>query len=222
MIRSINKNNNIFTDNKNFYTKNLVKGKRVYDEKLILKNGIEYRSWNPQKSKLAAALKKGLSQIPIKEDDIILYLGASTGTTPSHISDIIGKTGTVFALDFAPRVVKELVFLSENRPNIIPLLKDANKPESFANIITGVDFIYMDIAQKNQSDIFIKNCQVFLKKEGFGMLFVKSRSIDISKKPHEIYSEVKKQLEKNDLTIVEFRKLDPFEKDHALFIVKKK
>ncbi|PLW79766.1 fibrillarin [Candidatus Woesearchaeota archaeon] len=207
---------------KKFFTKNYVKGKTVYTESLVLSGGSEFRSWDPMKSKLAAALQKGLAQTYLRVDDKVLYLGASTGTTPSHVSDIVGKGGHVFALDFAPRVVRELVFMSENRDNISPIMGDANKPISYSHLVTGVDFVYMDIAQKNQSEIFIKNVDLFLKEGGFGMLFVKSKSIDISKRPKQIYSMVRKDLEDAGLTIVDFKELDPFEKDHCIFIVKKK
>lgn len=207
---------------KQFFTKNLIKGNPVYGEKILRKNGSEFRSWDSTRSKLAAALMKGLTQSFIKQGDKILYLGASTGTTPSHISDIVGKEGFVFALDFAPRVVRELVFMCEKRSNITPMLGNANKPETYAHLVSSVDFVYMDIAQKNQAEIFIKNCEVFLKHEGFGMLFVKAKSIDISKKPGEIYHNVKKELEASGLVIVDTRKLDPFEKDHNMFLVKKK
>ncbi|MBR9676042.1 fibrillarin-like rRNA/tRNA 2'-O-methyltransferase [Candidatus Woesearchaeota archaeon] len=213
----------IFVDkNKNYYTKNLVRGESVYSERLVLDRGSEYRAWDPTRSKLAAALKRGLQQTNLRIGDKVLYLGAATGTTPSHISDIVGRGGFVFALDFAPRVVRELVFLSEKRPNMTPVMADANQVMSYAHLVTGVDFVYMDLAQKNQAEIFIKNVELYLKKEGFGMLFVKSRSIDISRKPFEIYKEVKTKLENAGLVIVDSRKLDPYEKDHSLFLVKKK
>lgn len=207
---------------KQFYTKNYIKKNPVYGESIILQNGSEYRAWDSTRSKLAAALMKGLPQSYLKEGDVVLYLGASYGTTPSHISDIVGKNGFVFALDFAPRVVRDLVFMCEKRDNVTPLLGDANKPISYSHLVTGVDFIYMDIAQRNQSEIFIKNIRLYLKRDGFGMLFVKSKSIDISKKPRQIYQEVRKELEDANLTIVDFKELDPFEKDHCVFIVKKK
>jgi fibrillarin-like pre-rRNA processing protein len=78
----------------------------------------------------------------------------------------------------------------------------------------------MDVAQRNQAEIFIKNCNMFLKKNGFGLLAVKSRSVDITKKPRQVYQEVRKKLER-ELTVVDYRVLDPFEKDHCMFVVKK-
>ncbi|MEM4397501.1 MAG: fibrillarin-like rRNA/tRNA 2'-O-methyltransferase [Candidatus Woesearchaeota archaeon] len=203
------------------FTKNLTPGLKFFDEIIEKESGYEYRNWDPKRSKLAAAILNQISQIGIKENDKILYLGASHGYTPSFLSDIIGNKGFIFALDFAPRVVRDLVFLCEKRKNIAPILGDANQPETYKHRITKVDIVYMDVAQRNQAEIFLKNCDLFLKENGFALLAVKSRSIDITKKPKEIYSIVRHQLEKK-ITIVDYRTLDPFESDHAMFVCKKK
>lgn len=203
------------------YTKNLKQGISFFNEDIEKINNIEYRYWDAKRSKLAAAILKDISQIAIKEEDKILYLGASHGYTPSFLSDIIGSNGFIFALDFAPRVVRDLVFLCEKRKNITPILGDANLPERYKYRIKKVDIVYMDVAQRNQAEIFLKNCDLFLKNGGFGLLAVKSRSIDITKKPKEIYSIVRRELEKK-LLVVDYRILDPYEEDHAFFICKKK
>jgi fibrillarin-like pre-rRNA processing protein len=201
-------------------TKNLAPGKRVYGENLVFEGNLEYREWDPMKSKLASSILKGLSQTGLKEGQAVLYLGASTGTTVSHVSDIVGKGGFVFAVEFAPRVLRELVSVAAERGNIAPILADANKPESYFHRVSQVDFLYQDIAQKNQAEIFLKN-MVFLKKEGFGMLCVKSRSVDISKTPQEIFRNVRAQLEK-EVAIVDYRTIEPFQRDHCVFVCKKK
>lgn len=135
-------------------TKNLVPGRTVYSEKLFREGSEEYRDWDPKRSKLAAGIFKGIKEIGIKPGDFVLYLGASTGTTSSHVSDIVGEKGFVFALDFAPRVVRNLVYVCEVRKNMAPLLADANQPQSFAQFVCPVDVVYMDIAQRNQTEIF--------------------------------------------------------------------
>jgi len=202
-------------------TINLSPGKKVYDESLIKEKGIEYRDWNPKKSKLAAAIMKGVSQIGIKPESIVLYLGCASGTTCSHVSDIVGKNGFVFAVDFAPRVMREMVFVAEQRSNIMPIMADANNTESFEKYITIVDTVFQDIAQKQQAEIFLKNCRKFLKKGGFGLLSVKARSIDVAKKPKLVFQEIREKLEK-ELIIVDYRTLEPFELDHCMFICKKR
>lgn len=206
---------------KRLYTINLTPGKKVYDEKLIREKDVEYREWNPRKSKLAAMILKGCPTIFIRKNDVVLYLGCSTGTTASHVSDIVGNNGFIFALDFAPRVMREMVFVSEDRKNIAPILGDANRPESYIDGVCMVDVIYQDIAQRNQVDIFLKNINLFLKKEGYCLLAVKARSIDVAKKPKAIFNEVRERLDK-ELTIIDYRTLEPYQLDHAMFICKKK
>jgi len=207
-------------------TKNMVPGKIVYGEFLFYdkdENGVktEYREWNPKRSKLGAALMKDVSQIGMKENDYILYLGCSTGTTVSHVSDIIGPNGLVFALDFAPRVLRDMVFVAEDRHNIAPIMADANKPETYAHLICEVDTVFMDIAQKNQAEIFIKNCKLFLKPGGFGLLALKARSVDVTRYPKDVFREIRAKLER-EFAVVDYRELEPFEMDHAFFVIKKK
>ncbi|MBD3202715.1 fibrillarin-like rRNA/tRNA 2'-O-methyltransferase [Candidatus Woesearchaeota archaeon] len=203
------------------YTKNLTPGEKVYGERLKRKKDEEYREWDPRRSKLAAAILKRISQVGLNVNDSVLYLGASTGTTVSHISDIVGDKGFIFALDFAPRVMRDLVFLSEKRKNIAPVLADATQPRKFLHLVSEVDFLYQDVAQKNQAEIFIKNASTFLKPGGFAFLCVKSRSEDVTKSPKKVYSKVRDKLEK-EMIVADFRILDPYEKDHCVFICKKK
>jgi fibrillarin-like pre-rRNA processing protein len=203
------------------FTKNLTPGKKFFAEKTVKIKGEEYRELNPERSKLGAAIIKGLSQTGIKEGSIILYLGASHGYTPSYISDIIGREGFVFCLDFAPRVVRDLVFVCEARENMAPMLENAIMPETYKDKVPEVDVVYQDIAQRDQIGIFLNNCDQFLKKGGFGLLAVKPRSIDVTRKPKDIFKETRKRLEEK-LTIVDYKELDPYEMDHAFFVVKKK
>jgi len=203
------------------YTVNAAPGIQVYDEKLVTLKGVEYREWNPRKSKLAASIMKGSPNIFMRKGDVILYLGCSTGTTVSHVSDIVGDEGFIFALDFAPRVMREMVFTAEKRKNIAPLLADANKPEAYAGKVTMADVIYQDIAQRNQVEILAKNCGLFLKRDGIAMIAIKARSIDVAEKPAKIFADVKRQLEEN-FRIIDYRNLEPMQKDHAFFVCRKR
>ena len=110
---------------KSIFTENLTPGLRVYDERLVKMDNTECREWNPNKSKLGAAIMRGATNIGIRKGHTVLYLGCSTGTTPSHISDMIGKDGFLFGLDSAPRVLRDFVFLCEKRSNMTALLEDA-------------------------------------------------------------------------------------------------
>ncbi|MBU0472304.1 MAG: fibrillarin-like rRNA/tRNA 2'-O-methyltransferase [Nanoarchaeota archaeon] len=215
-----NKFPNIFIEKNSLYTKSVDK-KTFFDEKTFVNNNIFFREWDPKRSKLAAGLMKGLSQIGLKEGSIVLYLGASHGYTPSFISDIISNNGFMFCVEFSPEVARDLVTICEAKKNMVPILADANHPEIYKELLTEVDIVYQDIAQKNQVQIFLRNCDAYLKKEGFGLLAIKARSIDVTKKPRDIYQQVRSELEKY-ITIVDYRELEPFEKDHAIFVVKKK
>merc|ERR1711957_773836 len=71
-------------------TKNMVPGESVYNEKRVSVETkdkeetikTEYRVWNPFRSKL----------------------GAASGTTVSHVSDLVGPEGNVYAVEFSKRV----------------------------------------------------------------------------------------------------------------------
>lgn len=210
----------VFYYNKLLYTKNLSPGFRVYDEDLVILNNEEFRSWNPYKSKLAAAIMKGLKKLAIKPNSKVLYLGAATGTTVSHVSDIVGykkQQGFVWALDIAPVTMLKLVIVCKHRHNMAPLFFNALNVDSYKEFInTKVDVVYQDIADKQQLEIFLRNVNMFLKPKAHGFLVVKSRSIDVSKKPSEVFKKVMKELSKHG-NIVQALQLNPFERDH-LFI----
>ncbi|MAE13597.1 fibrillin [Candidatus Woesearchaeota archaeon] len=196
-------------------------GTRHFEEIVKVVEGREVREWSPQRSKIAAAMAKGITQLGIKEGGVVLYLGASHGYTASFVSDMIGKEGAVFCLDHAPRVVRDLVFVCEKRSNMIPILGDAYLPDSYGLFVPVVDVVVQDIAQRDQGEIFLKNCARYLKHGGFGILSVKARSVDVSKRPQEVFKEVRALLEK-EMIVADYRELGPFEKDHCLFVCKKR
>ncbi len=210
----------IFQDKRRIYTKSIYPGKTFFDERTVKENKNEYREFDPRRSKLAAMTVKGCTNLGIREKDVVLYLGASHGYTISFVSDMVGKQGFIFGLDPAPRVMRDLVFLSEARENIAPLLADANHPKEYQHRICQVDVVYQDISQRNQLDIFVKNCNLFLKKGGYGLLAVKARSIDIKRNPKQIFIETRKQLEKI-FTVIDYKILEPLQKGHCMIIVKK-
>ena len=203
-------------------TENFVPGNQVYKEKLIIKKGIEYRLWDPFRSKLAASIMNGLENFPFKNKTKVLYLGASTGTTVSHVSDIVGPSGLVFAVEHASRVARDFLDrVATHRSNIMPILQDARKPKEYFSVFGKVDVVYVDIAQPDQTKIAIDNCDMFLKKDGFFFLVIKTRSIDVTKAPKIIVEEEIKKLKKK-FEILESIDLHPYDKDHAMVIAKYK
>ncbi|AEE94271.1 MULTISPECIES: fibrillarin-like rRNA/tRNA 2'-O-methyltransferase [Acidianus] len=201
-------------------TKNLAPGYSVYGERLIKYNGIEYREWNAFRSKLAGAILKGLKENPVKKGVKVLYLGAASGTTPSHVSDIVEKEGKVYGVEFSPRVVRELILVAQRRPNLFPILADARFPQSYMPLIENVDVLYVDIAQPDQTDIAIYNAKIFLKEGGSLLLAIKARSIDVTKNPEEIFKEEASKLERNNFDVKQVINLDPYDKDHAMVLAR--
>lgn len=180
---------------------------------MVESEGHEYRLWNPRRSKLAAAILNGLEIFPFKDDSKTLYLGASSGTTPSHISDI-SKIGLIYCVEFSPRMMRSLVDLSELRKNLVPILDDATKPLNYLHLVEKVDVIYSDVAQPRQSELFMDNMRLFLKEDGIGILMLKARSIDVTKKPEEVFRAEESKLKTAGFRVLERVKLEPYEKDH--------
>ena len=139
-------------------TKNFVPGESVYNEKRISVDGkdgekIEYRVWNPYRSKIAAAVLGGVKDIYIKPGAKVLYLGGASGTTVSHVSDIIGPEGTVYAVEFSNRSGRDLVNMAKKRTNVIPIIHDARKPLEYRFLVGMVDMVFADVAQPDQARI---------------------------------------------------------------------
>jgi fibrillarin-like pre-rRNA processing protein len=201
-------------------TRNLAPGRGVYGERLIRFEGFEYRVWDAFRSKLAAAILKNLSTVPIKPCHRVLYLGAASGTTASHVSDIVGEDGRVYCVEFAARSIRELVNnVCAYRVNMVPILEDARFPERYAVFVgEKVDDIYCDIAQPEQAKILADNADVFLKVSGWVMLAVKAQSIDVTKEPSEIYEREVRVLENRGFRIKDVVHLEPYDKAHAMIV----
>ncbi len=203
---------------KKLATQNFVPGNQVYNEMLVQYNGVECRIWNPFRSKLAAAIMNGLDDFPFTQKSDVLYLGVSTGTTISHISDIVGQGGTIFGIEHASRVARDFLDrVASHRKNIVPIIQDARRPEEFFSVYKKVDIVYVDIAQPDQTNIAIENCRLYLKSGGYLFLVIKTRSIDVVKDPKMVIKDEIKKLE----TLFEIKQtidLHPYDKDHAMVI----
>ncbi len=211
----------IYRFGKDFATLSMVPKTKVYDEKTVQKGKDEYRLWDPKKSKLGAALRMGLKETGIFEGAKILYLGIASGTTASHISDIVGPSGVIYGVEFSARSIRDLLSVSRKRTNIMPVLADARMPQSFAPRVEKVHVLYQDIAQKDQSEIFMRNADTFLKKGGVAMIAIKARSIDVTANPGKIFAQEKQKLSAK-FNIIQQVNLGYFEKDHAFFLCKLK
>lgn len=190
--------------------------KSVYGERII--DG--FRIWDPYRSKLAALLLKNPSLLPIDltGGSIVLYLGAATGTTVSHVSDIV-RDGLVYAVELSPRSMRQLLQLAESRQNIIPILGDAARPESYSSLVEPVDFVYQDVAQRNQAEIATLNSARYLKSGGTLVLMIKTRSVDSTASPEEVRALEMEKLK--GLKVLSVIDLLPYHHDHWAVVAKK-
>ncbi len=210
----------VYTDGSWLYTRNLVPGTSVYGEGLSHDGGVEYRKWDATRSKLAAYLKRGGRVWPFSPASSVLYLGAGSGTTASHVSDLCPQ-GTIVAVEISPRVFRNLVAVAESRRNLVPILGDAAHLETYRSHAESVEVLYQDVAQRDQVGIFLRNVGL-LRSRGAGFLMLKSRSVDVAARPAEIYDRSAEALGKAGLEILDSRSLDPFQEDHCAIVVRKR
>ncbi len=200
-------------------TLNLAKGSRVYDEELVEIKDKEYRLWNPYRSKLAAAMLNGMKEMHIGRDQSVLYLGAASGTTASHVSDIVGSKGMVYCIEISERSVRDLMKVCEARQNMLPMLQDARNTEAYSDDVGTCDVLYQDIAARDQADILIRNAAL-LKKGGFAYVAIKSQSIDVSRNPKDVFDEFLAQI-KPHYKVLERIDLAPYTRLHLFLSLQK-
>lgn len=208
-------------------TLNINPGESVYAEKRVSVenksdlNGeitkVEYRHWNGFRSKLAAGVFNGLDQIYIKPGARVLYLGAANGTTVSHVSDIVGPTGVVYAVEFSERSGRDLINMAKKRPNVVPIVDDARKPQRYRMLINGlVDCIFCDVAQPDQARIIAMNASHFLKIGGGFVFSIKANCVDSTADPELVFKSQIQELKQSGFKPKEQLTLEPFERDHAM------
>ncbi|WP_222918879.1 fibrillarin-like rRNA/tRNA 2'-O-methyltransferase [Natrinema sp. SYSU A 869] len=181
------------------------RGEPVYGEP----TDSEWRAWNPHRSKLGAMLELSMDT-GLEGGETVLYLGAASGTTVSHVADFAGPT---YAVEFAARPVRDLLEAAESRDRLFPLLKDARKPESYAHVVeSDVDVIVQDVATRGQARVALENRQ-FLADDGQLLLAVKARSEDVTREPAAVFEDVREELEEG-YEIVESRRLESYHADH--------
>ncbi|MDN7026176.1 fibrillarin-like rRNA/tRNA 2'-O-methyltransferase [Methanoculleus sp. FWC-SCC1] len=180
----------------------------VYGERML--DG--YRVWDPYRSKLAALYTVGTG-IELAPAMRVLYLGAANGTTVSHVADYVD---TVYAVEFAPRPMQDLLEVARRRRNIVPIMADAGKPEEYAHFMEPVDLVYQDVAQPDQVSIAERNLP-FLLPGGWLVLMLKTRSVDVRRDPEDVLAEARDALARR-LEVVEVCWLDPYHLDHAAIV----
>jgi rRNA 2'-O-methyltransferase fibrillarin len=206
-------------------TRNMVPGESVYGEKRISVDDpaeegkkLEYRVWNPFRSKLAAAVLGGVDNIWIKPGAKVLYLGAASGTSVSHVSDIVGPTGVVYAVEFSHRSGRDLINMAKKRTNVVPIVEDARMPLKYRMLVGMVDVVFADVAQPDQARIVSLNSSYFLKVGGHFVISIKASCIDSTAAPEAVFAAEVNKLKKDNFKPQEQVTLEPYERDHAVVI----
>lgn len=216
-------------DRRSLWTLNAVPGRAVYGESLRRFQGHEYRRWEPHRSKLAAAMlrtKDDPAFLLPEPGTTILYLGAGHGTSVSHLHDhLCGEQnrlgGRLVSVDLAPRCLRDLTFLAEVRPGLVPVLGDARKHAGWGVLVPRkVDWLFQDVAQAGQVDIFIAACKRFLAPNGTGLLSLKAASERWTGEGEAaLFAEVESALNGASLRVIESIELTGYEDNHRLFVV---
>ncbi|KAI4837000.1 Fibrillarin, partial [Aureobasidium sp. EXF-8845] len=212
-------------------TRSMAPGVAVYGEKRItvdspapvVENGetaaatkVEYRVWNPFRSKIAAGILGGLQDIYMKPGSKVLYLGAASGTSVSHVADIVGPTGTVYAVEFSHRSGRDLINMATHRTNVIPIVEDARHPLKYRMLVGMVDCIFADVAQPDQARIVGLNAHLFLKVGGGVLVSIKANCIDSTAAPEAVFAREVQKMREERIKPKEQLTLEPFERDHAM------
>ena len=201
-------------------TRSLHPGESVYQEKRVSTgvgdNKIEYRVWNPYKSKIAAAMLGGVEHFGLAPGAKVLYLGAASGTTVSHVADVVGLEGAVYAVEFSHRSGRDLINMAKNRPNVVPIVEDARYPLNYRMVVPMVDTLFADVAQRDQSRIFGMNAQHFLKYGGSFMISIKANCVDSTVDPQVVFQQETEALKSLGFEPKESITLEPYEVGHAV------
>jgi rRNA 2'-O-methyltransferase fibrillarin len=210
-------------------TRNLTPGESVYGEKRIsvdesqqnedgttTTTKVEYRMWNPFRSKLCAAIAGGADDIYMKPGSRVLYLGGASGTSVSHVADLVGPTGVVYAVEFSSRSGRDLVGMASKRPNVVPIVEDARQPARYRLAVPMVDVIFADVAQPDQARIVAMNANWFLRTGGGVLISIKANCIDSTAPPAEVFANEVNKMRAEHIKPKFQLTLEPFERDHCL------
>jgi len=206
-------------------TENLTPGESVYNEKRVsvvaekdkdTAKKTEYRVWNPFRSKIAAAVVGGIGDIYMKPGSKVLYLGGASGTTCSHVADLVGPTGSVYCVEFSKRSGRDLVNMAKKRTNVIPIIEDARHPQKYRMLMPMVDVIFADVAQPDQARILGINAAMFVKNRGHFVISIKASCVDSTQPAAVVFASEIEALKREKFRPVEKISLEPYERDHIV------
>merc|ERR1712151_196138 len=154
--------------------------------------------------------------MPVKPGAKVLYLGGASGTTVSHVSDLVGPEGVVYAVEFSHRSGRDLTNMAKKRPNVVPIIEDARQPLKYRMLVGSVDVIFADVAQPDQARIVALNAQMFLKNGGGFIISIKANCIDSTAAPEAVYASEIEKMKKDSMKPKEMMTMEPYHRDHAV------
>jgi fibrillarin-like pre-rRNA processing protein len=203
-------------DRTELWTETVGSPPEVYGERWASLGGREFRSFEPGRSKLAAAIARGWTGPLPRPGERWLYLGAASGTTASHVADLLGPTGRLYAVERSLRPFARLLGLAARWPNLLPLLGDAREPEGYADVVPIVDGIYADVAQPDQVALVLANVTTFLRDRGGAVLLALKASSMGRERAAAAHLKAAESELAGHLTLAPPVRLDPFYRSHFL------
>jgi fibrillarin-like rRNA methylase len=159
-----------FGERRELWTETAGRPPPVYGERWRAEEHRTLRAFEPARSKLAAGIVAGWRGPLPRPGERWLYLGAASGSTASHVADLVGPAGAVYAVERSVRPFARLLAAAERWPNLLPVLADAREPERYADLVPPVAGLYADIAQPDQVAIVRRNAELLLTGHGCPVL----------------------------------------------------
>jgi fibrillarin-like rRNA methylase len=208
---------------RSLWSRNAVKGVSLRGERLKRDGRKEWRQWNPRSSKLGSGLLRASEDglLPA-EGATCLYLGAGHGTSISHLHDhVCGAKnhlgGSIIAVDISARCLRDLITLSRARPGILPILADCRSENAIRPFLSAkVPWLFQDVSQAGQVEMFIEACSHFLELGGTGLLSLKAAS---ERDTASAFDRAEAALLDAGFTLIERIDLAGHERKHVLFHV---
>jgi len=210
----------VWREGRDLFTRNAEPGVKVYGEPLRSADGVEYRAWDPWRSKLAALLLQGAPPELLARPKTVLYLGGAHGTTVSHLSDL-WPGAPIYVIEKSPTSFAPLLALARRRSNLLPVLADAQLPERYRADVGEVDLLYQDVAQRDQVRIFRENAEACLGSPGRGILMLKVRSVTQRRPAAAIVRESRAALGRAGFDVAGEWSLAPFAREHVALLVRR-
>lgn len=140
----------------------------------------------------------------------------------SHVADVVGPEGVVYAVEFSNRSGRDLIGMAKKRTNVIPIIEDARYPQKYRMLLSMVDVIFADVAQPDQARIVGINAHHFLKNDGHVVISIKANCIDSTAPAAAVFASERSKMQDENLDPIEQLTLEPYERDHAMVVARYK